>query len=118
MTELEEVVIESSMLPEVIPGLEEYDLTHHLDMPLPITWKFFTEQLVDVEHGKFIKENIFSQHSKTTIGEVDGPKWVLIFTIGMNERIKCSRCEQMKPEIQKIATELQVEQAEFNFNVA
>ena len=97
------------MLPENISGLEEYGLSHHLDMPLPITYKFFTEQLVDVENGKFIKDNIFARHSKTTVGEVDGPKWVLIFTIGKNEKIKCSRCEQMKADIQKVATELQVE---------
>ena len=106
------------MLPEVIPGLEEYGLTHHLDMPLAINYKFFTEQMVDVENGKFIKDNIFARHSKTTTGEEDGPKWVLIFTIGKNDKIKCTKCEHMKTDIQKVATELQVEQAEFNFNVA
>lgn len=94
------------MLPEVIPGLEEYGLTHHLDMPLPITYKFFKEQIVDVENGKYIKDNIFARHSKTTTGEEDGPKWVLIFTINKNEKVKCNRCEQMKKDIQKVATEL------------
>jgi len=46
--------------PELIPGLENYALTHHLDFPMTITTDFFYEQVVDKTAQTFRQENIFS----------------------------------------------------------
>ena len=39
----------SERLPEVISGLEPYQIAHHLDLPLTLNWDLFNDQIIDTE---------------------------------------------------------------------
>lgn len=96
--------------PELIPGLEKYSITHHLDFPLPITSDFFFEQIIDKSSQNYIQENIFST-------EQGVPNWLFLFTVDNSERFNCNKCGKLLANFKDLAEHLQLEQPQANYKV-
>ena len=88
----------SERMPEVVPGLEAYGVAHHLDLPLPISYDLFKDQIVDTETAEFHQTNIFSTEKV--------PNWLLFLTLENHSKLKCPNCDNLRPDMQQVAEKL------------